>query len=330
MRTGTSKIRWSQWSLILLLLVLTGPNAYGRRWSDKSGKFTIDADLVSVDKNAVVLLQRKDGSRVRISFHELSDDDQGYIRDLAKRLQKARPSGAPSVKPSAPSGKVSAPPASLGLGSFYRKYVDFKGVAIVSSGVTEDNALLLARESLRILLGKRPDVVRSLAAHRLKVVVIAQSETVLDVPENAQLTPADYWKTRTRSIAASLDRPFMTIPEENILGRPTDPYAGESLVVHELAHTVHNLAMRQLDPEFDQRLEQLYQSAKKRGLWIKTFAATNAKEYWAEGVQCWFSVNRLTSNKDGTPDGLHNHIDTREKLLEYDPQLAQLAASVFP
>ena len=52
------------------------------------------------------------------------------------------------------------------------------------------------------------------------------------------------------------------------------------------------------------------------------YAAKNRAEYWAEGVQCWYDTNR-------TMDHDHNHIHTREQLIEYDPPMAQLCRDVL-
>lgn len=52
------------------------------------------------------------------------------------------------------------------------------------------------------------------------------------------------------------------------------------------------------------------------------YATRNKAEYWAEGVQCWYNTNR-------TMDHDHNHIHTREQLLEYDQPLARLCADVL-
>ena len=58
------------------------------------------------------------------------------------------------------------------------------------------------------------------------------------------------------------------------------------------------------------------------GLWAGTYAATNADEYWAEGVQSWFDLN--------DPPGLvHNEINKRAELEEYDPALASLIQEAF-
>jgi len=52
------------------------------------------------------------------------------------------------------------------------------------------------------------------------------------------------------------------------------------------------------------------------------YAVKNAAEYWAEGVQYWFSTNRIMDHD-------HNHIGTREQLRAYDPALAELCEEVL-
>ena len=49
-------------------------------------------------------------------------------------------------------------------------------------------------------------------------------------------------------------------------------------------------------------------------------------EYFAEGVQSWFNVNREAN----PPDGINNHVNTREELKQYDIELYNLIAVVFP
>ena len=43
-----------------------------------------------------------------------------------------------------------------------------------------------------------------------------------------------------------------------------------------------------------------------------------ASEYWAEGVQSWFDANQEPQ------PGIHNHVDTRAELKEYDPLLSTI------
>jgi alpha-glucosidase len=63
----------------------------------------------------------------------------------------------------------------------------------------------------------------------------------------------------------------------------------------------------------------------KKGLWAKTYAATDYKEHWAEGVQSYFDCNmpaKLT-------DGIHNGVSNRPLLKKYDPALYDLVDESF-
>ena len=74
--------------------------------------------------------------------------------------------------------------------------------------------------------------------------------------------------------------------------------------------------------EFQERLDTAYDDALRAELWEQTYAATNVREYWAEGVQSWFGLN--------DPPGLiHNDVNTRAELESYDPVLAGLVLEVF-
>lgn len=51
-----------------------------------------------------------------------------------------------------------------------------------------------------------------------------------------------------------------------------------------------------------------------------------ALEYWAEGVQSYFSVNV----ERAYTDSVHNGINTRKELKDYDPDMHDLIQSIFP
>jgi peptidyl-prolyl cis-trans isomerase A (cyclophilin A) len=110
--------------------------------------------------------------------------------------------------------------------------------------------------------------------------------------------------------------------EENLLGYPNDPYASENILIHEFAHAIHSTARQALGPDFEPRLDAAYKNAIDRGLFKGTYASSHPSEYWAEAVQDWFDDNREN-------DSLHNHVNTRAELKEYDPQLAALVADVL-
>src|SRR5437899_1353200 len=66
-----------------------------------------------------------------------------------------------------------------------------------------------------------------------------------------------------------------------------DRYPQENILIHEFAHVIHEMGLNALDDEFDGRLLKTYRQAIDNGLWKGTYAATNHKEYWAEGVQSY-------------------------------------------
>ena len=115
---------------------------------------------------------------------------------------------------------------------------------------------------------------------------------------------------------------FCSCAEENLLGFEGDPYSAECILIHELAHNIHLRGLMNVDPGFDTRLKAAYQSAMESGLWKGKYASVNHHEYFAEGVQSWFDNNRENDHD-------HNHVNTREELLEYDPKLAGLCREVF-
>jgi hypothetical protein len=82
------------------------------------------------------------------------------------------------------------------------------------------------------------------------------------------------------------------------------------------------MGLNTLDRTFDARLKALYVRSTEKGLWKKTYAATNHHEFWAEGVQSYFDCNDANNAE-------HNDIDTREKLARYDPELFKLIDEVF-
>ncbi len=224
--------------------------------------------------------------------------------------------------------KVSSVPASFGFNSFYKKYIDANGVPIISSDKVPDAALLQARKIVIQMLSniKLPDIAATISQNKIRIAVMSKDELTTDIPEHSDLNkafPETNWDTRARGLGATQVRPATSCAEENLLCYDKDRYSGEDILVHEFGHTIHEFALRYLEPDFDTRLEQIY--AKAKGLWKNTYAMSNSKEYWAEGVQDWYNLNR---EADPT-DGVHNQINTREELKAYDVDLFNLLDTYF-
>lgn len=209
-----------------------------------------------------------------------------------------------------------------GLSDFYTQAVVADGLPIVASKKVRPEALQEAAYLVDQLLSGRDDIRRAIAAAKVRVTVMAHDEFTTDVPEHADLKPRDYWNRRARGLGATSARPSVSCGEENLLLMPGDPYAGESILIHEFAHTIHEIGLKAVAPDFDARLQVTFERAVAQGLWKKAYAATNRGEYWAEGVQSWFDCNR-------SPDASHNSVRTREAIKRYDRELAQLLAEVF-
>ncbi|MGJ8698114.1 MAG: hypothetical protein ACSHYF_17475 [Verrucomicrobiaceae bacterium] len=220
-------------------------------------------------------------------------------------------------------GKVSATlREEFQLAPFYRKALVIESFPILSSDKVPDAALYEAGHVINTMLKNRPDILRELGKNRIRYVIMATDERTCDMPEHSDLTPPEYWNRRARGLGSTPQRPAVSCGEENLLANPGDPYHTESICVHEFAHAIHDTALKTLDPTFDERLKKTYGSAMARGLWKDKYAATNRMEYWAEAVQSWFGTNRENDHD-------HNHVNTREELVAYDPAVAKLCAEVF-
>ena len=210
----------------------------------------------------------------------------------------------------------------LELAPFYQKYVAVAGFPIVGSANVSDAALREAAWIVRHMVGQRDDLLQAMAANKVRLVVMAWNEYTTDVPEHSQLRSKVFWDRRARGLGATLHNPVVSCAEENLLCYPNDPYSTENILIHEFAHAIHGTAGPALGADFEGRLQAAFKNATERGLFEGTYAGSNPSEYWAEAVQDWFDNNREN-------DSLHNHVNTRAELKEYDPELAKLVADVL-
>jgi len=230
------------------------------------------------------------------------------------------------LTPDLGAAEVSPPPprevARLKLDPFYRKYLSASGFPIVSSEKVSDYALHEVAWLIERMLGERPDLLRAITASGVRLAIMAPDEYTTMIPEHSHLSPPDYWDKRARGLGSTPTAPAVSCGEENLLDYPGDPYAAENIFIHEFAHTIHQQGLATVDPTFQERLEEVFGRAKLKGLWKGKYAGTNPSEYWAEAVQSWFDCNRENDND-------HNHVNTRDELKAYDPELAALVQSTF-
>jgi outer membrane protein assembly factor BamB len=100
-----------------------------RKWTDKSGKFSVQAKFVEFTGGRVVL-EREDGSKVRVSMQQLSDGDRQFVRAaLAARRNE-------SVEPKSVAAKPAARPAGVAAGD----WPEWRGPR--RDGVSDEKGLL--------------------------------------------------------------------------------------------------------------------------------------------------------------------------------------------
>ena len=224
--------------------------------------------------------------------------------------------------------EITTPPSSLGLSAFYKKYLNADGIPVISSENVSDEALRRARDIVKDMVRLIGDAKTRMIANHIRVGVIGVNERPTQMPEYSDLYtafPGTDWDNRARAYGATLERPLTTDCEENLLCQAGDRYRGEEILTHEFAHAIHELGLRFSDPGFDGRLQAAYDHAVSTGLWTNTYAISDIREYWAEGVQDWYNVNLEAS----PANGVHNQVNTRSELLAYDSMLYDLIKAYF-
>ena len=199
---------------------------------------------------------------------------------------------------------VGHPPPALHLSTFYTKYCDADGVPVVAAGVVADLAVQQGAALAAAMLRPMPDVRDVLVTFGVRFGIIGEHQVGTDMPEYGA------WATG-RAYGGSLDQPLATSPEENALCYEVDGNRGESLVVHEMGHTIMNgLALAR--PAQFARIRPAYDAAIAAGKYKGLYAGTNVDEYWAEGVQAYLGAHATYDPAD---------IDDRATLAHYDPAL---------
>ncbi len=236
---------------------------------------------------------------------------------------------APVEEPEPALPALGRPPGGLRLDPFYQKYLDASGIPIVSSAAVSDQAHYRARDIIHDVLANRPDLLEALADTRTRVAIVAEDEVVTDIPEFRflyQLAPGRDWDVVIRGggLGPNTAIPVLVVAEQNLICLASDGIPHADVLIHEIGHAVLTMAIefKLKDSKFRSRVESAYESALAAGLYGHTYAATNPDEYWAEGTLAWFDLN-------SPPDPLHNDVNTRAELIEYDPALVELLEQVY-
>ena len=217
------------------------------------------------------------------------------------------------------------PPANIrrtfNLDPFYQQWVDVRGFPVLASATVSPYAIKEAAYLIYRVIGHRRDILQTFAQNKERFSIVGYNQGITQIPEYSYLQPDFYVDIRSRGFGSAESNLTTSTSEENLLHYPGDPYFGFSVLLHELAHAVHERGLNKMDPGFDARLRIIYKAAMTKGLWENTYAAVNHKEYWAEASEAWFNP-RTTASFD-------RFGDTREDLKAYDPEVAALITEVY-
>lgn len=276
---------------------------------------TLFADGINANKQAedYLMEQLTVDRTTRMTLHLASGG--GFVLKLERRPVR---------------GVVTDIPVEKNIPAFYKKYIETEGLYVTSSEQVSDEALLKACDIISLMLAKRPDVKAHMVKKGCHAMIIGKDEAICDLPEFAHICNSPdsiaYWNWRARGFGGAPEDEFSaSCGEENLLALPQDKYTGENILIHEFAHLLHMVGITGVEPDFNNRLESMYQQAKAKGLWANTYAISNKEEYFAECVQSFFNCNRYAE----PTNRVHNSINRHVKLKAYDPDMYRLLTEYF-
>ncbi len=201
---------------------------------------------------------------------------------------------------------------------FYSKYLSFHGIPIKAHRVVQDEALYAAYDRLarmfQFLLTRQPLLVSNLVAAGVELHIIGRDQVTTDLPEwrkDKGVPLAEYngltRDQRTRGMGGRLT----SCGEENLLKLEKDRYRGRDICLHEFSHAILNFGCPR---EIRQRVAAQRKDSLAKGLWQKSYAGSNADEFFAELTMWYFGTHGdlgMTGPKPGNgPKG----------LKDYDPE----------
>jgi len=232
-------------------------------------------------------------------------------------------------EPSTPDGcKVGPIPddvrAEYKLNAFYTRYASADGTPVVATDKPVDESITRACQVVLDLSSTHPMARQRMRNDHVYFIMMAKTEKTVQTPEYKSRGDLD---ARARGFG---NNPGLCAEENVMCDRSTDRWRGESICVHEYSHVMHLYVWNKVVPMFDSKVTAAYNNAvRSMGKYPNTYAASNAVEYFAEGVQDWYNTN-LQSPRGEAGDGVHNHINTRTELKEYDPMLYEILTGVLP
>jgi len=236
---------------------------------------------------------------------------------------------------------VTTPPARFKIDPYYTKFTWAREFPVIGRQAN-DEALLKANDTIRKMFAYRHDILKTLITDGVKLVVLGPDEHIWDLPEYKKVGDPNSIDALARYLTYTPQMKLLIVGEENVLADPRDPYVGGNQVIRVFADALYRitatrpvdpnwdnrgravqqyeLRVQRLDERFDARLKETYDKAMAAEKWKGTGAVEDRVAYWTEGILAYFDA----LGQDDTPVGASHPISTRERLVEYDPDLYAL------
>lgn len=236
---------------------------------------------------------------------------------------------------------VIPPPEKFKINPYYTKFTWAREFSVIGRQAS-DEALLKANDTIRKMFAYRHDILKALIADGVKLVVLGRNEHLSDLPEYTQMKNMTNLDLISHTLDYTPELKLLAVGEENVLGDISKPGVGDCMVIREFAKAFYQvcgfrpvdpnwnnrgrevqqyeLRVKRLDVQFGEKVQQLFEAAREKGLWKGTPASQSAAEYWAEGVLAYYDA---TGQQAAAGDAPHA-IRTREVLKEHDPDLYTL------
>jgi hypothetical protein len=164
------------------------------------------------------------------------------------------------------------------------------------------------------LLTKQPMVISNLVTAGAALHIIGRDQVTTDLPEwlHDKGKPLEEYRgltrdQRTRGMGGLLT----SCGEENLLKLEKDRYRGRDICLHEFAHNVLNNGCPR---EVKERVREQHKASLEKGLWQKSYAGSNADEFFAELTMWYFGTHGDLRMSGPKPE------DGPEGLRKYDPE----------
>lgn len=209
-----------------------------------------------------------------------------------------------------------------GLPHDYRMRGDVLGMPIWAFDCVADKAVGRLAEVVGRMMEQCPQqVLERMRSAGAAFAVIGQNQVVSDMPPHRFMRfNADRNLDKTaRGLGGTPSVPVTSVGEENVTMEGDRLYPCQSILVHELGHTVLTLGVAH---EVVAAVCAAYDAALAAGMYGRdTYMMANEQEYWATAVEAWFESTVRVDVNSG--------INTRAGLRRHDPRLAALLEATF-